>query len=995
MKLSIFTPEKPEYARRARIGSCVLLNTRNLCRALFRAVMYAFVALPVLAADIPMAPESHPEPENYPKEPGSRDVSPRLPAACDTGKQLRELVLPNGLLALLVADAGADKARVALRVDVGSQQDPDEFPGMAHFVEHMLFLGSSEFPLAGAYNRYLSHYSGRSNALTDYQHTIYHFSVLPEGLRGALKRFSSQFKGPLFDEKYLDQELSAVDSEYHYRSDFVYWQLIDVVNEVIQDRQKHPYARFSIGNRNTLKVDRETVMNWWKTHYSADGMHLVVTGNHSLDELEAWVKEDFSAIPVRERSPQALPVLDNSALVPGLANAHLGEHQWEMVLKFPLKNREGLLGSPAVAYLKYLLGQSMPGSIETHLRGYEYANGLTLDVEPVDESTVMMSVHFNLQYSGGRKYWDTIKRFLAYADLLREKPLEPWRWEEFNNVQASRWCYDNDSSALTWVKHYPRYGAEGALTGASAGVEPLDQAHLDALLSALRADNMLIVRSDSEASVDRRSPWFHTEFAFEPLDEGDVRNYVASAEERKRFYLYRPNPNPFVSDQKVVGADEDLVAPVRIQAHPAIEAWYGHREDLRSPLSRYYLLLSSPVAEENQKNAAQMTLMHAMLREQLSQDRAAAGDIGVKSDIARITNGLQISLLGPANAVETLLERMLGRVAEFRVRDRDFRSWQYGWMEWLKSSEELDGHFQASDRLSALVWQPDWDNGDLLRGMRAATRETMGGMLEDWRRSLTVKSLAYGNVGRKQASHWNHLVAEKLLTDSEPRKSHEFVTQVPIGIHRLILETDYSDSFALNYIQGHDESLSEHAQFQLLSQMVSSEFFHSLRTEGQLGYSIGTGVQQFLNRPGLTLQIQSPYSSVNRLDAAIEQFKKDFLVALYNMPEAEFGKHRDSQIRQLRRKPKDLDVQSYRMWEAIRLGHHDFDRSAEMARALESVNKEGFKNWYNQRFLTGARNVSVLVEGQRHEVDGYWRDSVSATLLDSVRDFHKLGNRPD
>ncbi|PNH06712.1 Zinc-metallopeptidase, peroxisomal, partial [Tetrabaena socialis] len=59
----------------------------------------------------------------------------------------RHLVLPNRLRVLLVSDPTTDKAGAAMDVAVGSLSDPDSFPGLAHFTEHMLFYSSEKYPV--------------------------------------------------------------------------------------------------------------------------------------------------------------------------------------------------------------------------------------------------------------------------------------------------------------------------------------------------------------------------------------------------------------------------------------------------------------------------------------------------------------------------------------------------------------------------------------------------------------------------------------------------------------------------------------------------------------------------------------------------------------------------------------------------------------------------------------------------------------------------------
>ena len=64
--------------------------------------------------------------------------------------------LPNGLKVLLCSDPASTTSAVAMNVHVGACSDPVEIPGLAHFCEHMLFLGTDRYPEEGSFSKFLS-----------------------------------------------------------------------------------------------------------------------------------------------------------------------------------------------------------------------------------------------------------------------------------------------------------------------------------------------------------------------------------------------------------------------------------------------------------------------------------------------------------------------------------------------------------------------------------------------------------------------------------------------------------------------------------------------------------------------------------------------------------------------------------------------------------------------------------------------------------------------
>lgn len=134
------------------------------------------------------------------------------------------LVLENGLQVLVISDPSTEKSSASMDVHVGHLSDPDHLPGLAHFCEHMLFLGTEKYPNENSYNQYLSEHGGHSNAFTSSTDTNYYFDVVTSGLYEALDRFAQFFISPLFTPSATDRELNAVHSENAKNLQNDYWR---------------------------------------------------------------------------------------------------------------------------------------------------------------------------------------------------------------------------------------------------------------------------------------------------------------------------------------------------------------------------------------------------------------------------------------------------------------------------------------------------------------------------------------------------------------------------------------------------------------------------------------------------------------------------------------------------------------------------------------------------------------------------------------------------
>ncbi len=70
-----------------------------------------------------------------------------LKSFSDTNRTYRHVTLPNNLEVILCSHPGTEKSACCCSVAVGSLQNPEEYPGLAHFLEHLLFMGTEEYPV--------------------------------------------------------------------------------------------------------------------------------------------------------------------------------------------------------------------------------------------------------------------------------------------------------------------------------------------------------------------------------------------------------------------------------------------------------------------------------------------------------------------------------------------------------------------------------------------------------------------------------------------------------------------------------------------------------------------------------------------------------------------------------------------------------------------------------------------------------------------------------
>ncbi|KAH9950188.1 insulin-degrading enzyme [Amylocystis lapponica] len=225
-------------------------------------------------------------------------------------RDYRLIQLDNGLRAMLVHDAKADKAAASLDVAVGHLYDPDDMPGLAHFCEHLLFMGTEQYPRENEYSEFLAKNNGGSNAFTGTSNTNYYFSVSTNALPGALSRFAAFFHCPLFAPSCTSRELNAVNSEHKKNHQSDVWRIFQVNKHL--SKEGHAWRKFGSGNQESLsKVGRELkAKGLLDANGSGNG-----NGNTNGQANEAIKSADgnLAPTPVSSRVPSPVPSVNSTS----------------------------------------------------------------------------------------------------------------------------------------------------------------------------------------------------------------------------------------------------------------------------------------------------------------------------------------------------------------------------------------------------------------------------------------------------------------------------------------------------------------------------------------------------------------------------------------------------------------------------------------------------------------------------------------------------------
>jgi predicted Zn-dependent peptidase len=185
----------------------------------------------------------------------------------------RRNILPNGLRVLLFPRQSANTTQLSIAVEYGSNQEPEEIAGVAHFLEHMLAGGSTK---RIQLSRSVENSGGILDFYTDHEHMMSTMDILPGELTQASVVISELLFNTDFEEEKFKQERKIILNELSEASDDPTERIEELLLKSLF--KKHPVKRPIGGFPKTVKrLTLDQLSNTHKTNYIPQNMILILT----------------------------------------------------------------------------------------------------------------------------------------------------------------------------------------------------------------------------------------------------------------------------------------------------------------------------------------------------------------------------------------------------------------------------------------------------------------------------------------------------------------------------------------------------------------------------------------------------------------------------------------------------------------------------------------------------------------------------------------------
>jgi secreted Zn-dependent insulinase-like peptidase len=850
-------------------------------------------------------------------------------------RDYRYLTLDNQLKVLLVSDPETDKSAAALSVYRGSFHEPDSRPGLAHFLEHMLFIGTGKYPEVDSFQQFITANGGSSNAYTALDHTNYFFDIKNSGLSEGLDRFGHFFINPLLSEEYVEREKNAVHSEYQMQIKDDGWRGYMVSKQALNPT--HPGHRFTIGSLDTLNGDVKADLDrWFKDNYSADQMGLVVLGKESLDELQALAEPLFNQVPNNNIGPShpAVPPF-TSAQLPAQLSSKALKNANRLSISFPIPNTLAAYRNKPEHYVSNLLGHEGSGSLHSHLTQRGWIELLGAGSQEFDHSTSLFSIELMLTEQGKDHVPEIMGLVFAQLDNLRGIEPEAWRYAEQAKIAALAFQFQEKGSTVGFVYQMaPRlndYPPEDLLV-APYLMEAFEPAMIQDLLARLTPDNALIELATPDFESQTTEPWFGVPF---DLVQAPLITTRPQATE-----LTLPEENPYLPQDLALLPEDDAAIALAVD-RPGLQLWLDTDVSFTTPKANIAVELLVPDGLVSLRDSSYAQLLVRLLKDELTEPTYPALLAGLDFGLTATPSGFAITIGGYNDKQPEFLAFVLDRVLTAPLSQARFTTMKQSLVRDLRNTTKDKPYSQALTALNNLLLPSSWpaeQQAELLTNTSLA-------QLENWRREqfsrLAVIGGLHGNVDTKDAENLADLLTT-LLPLNRITRTRPSVEQIDESAS-IDLAVDHNDAALLIYAQDPDDSFASRAKSALAGQLLRSPFFSSLRTDQQLGYVVSAGIRRMDTQSGNLFLVQSPSAGVAHIENAVMVFLEQYIAQWDGVPEDAFEQQKAGLITRLMEKDKNLAQRSQRYWRSLSEENFAFDSNHQIADQVSRLNKQDMK----------------------------------------------------
>lgn len=887
--------------------------------------------------------------------------------------------LDNSLRVVLVNDPTLKISSASLCVGVGSIDEGNTM-GLAHFLEHLLFLGSVKYPESNAYNAALAKYSGRSNAFTSATHTCYFYTVPTDAFEEVLDIFGQFFISPLFTEQYVMKEMNAVNSEHNNNILHDAWRKMQIMHTICKDN--HPFNHFGTGNLETLDIPNivNIVKEFYNKNYSADNMVLTLVSNLKLNDMERMVKEIFSVIPNKNTLGDSRIKIRNYDLpynVPQTAYITPIKSKNKICLTWQMKidqNMNKLCRKYKILnFISHFIGHEGYGSIYELLRRKNYVLSLSAGTEEHIGDIMTFGVNIETTELGFEHIDVIIDVVYSYINKLLKSSKaeihELYKESQMINNQELLYIekYDAESYAIQISKLYVTEDIDSEkvlidniiMDDYDDNVYTL-MMHFLSLMNKNNAITLITTQDDRYSKFKNKTePYYGIEYG---LNSTDVQTNTNLDYDRSELYL--PNLNRFICTNLDVLKDPIFNEfPMKIK-HNNNELWYQYTDKYNVPHVRIITDIIVPDVKNTVIKHIQFLLFVYCVNDEINPDLYECNMSNYQAHISPIYSGINISIYGPSAGIYKVFDMCIKKILYPDISINTFERQLAKFKKDLKNSLYEPPYATVHRLLQNSIEKYSYSIKEMTDNIDAIEYSQIKSYSK-FNKDSCIRTYIVGNIKEN-----NVILLSDLLNQFNPSK-------VPINIEKIIIPNVHSNKVIKETSHNPNEKNSATSIYidigytridtknqleickitslcSVIELLIKDLFFDQLRTDEQLGYYVSCNKLSLGNPNCKYLMfkfiVQSNVKNSDYLAERIKKFINDVRDYICNVTKEELAERCDSLIKNILKPDDNLHDFSSSNYRKIVSTDNVLNIDDILVEVLKNINLQDVINFYDKYF---------------------------------------------
>ena len=900
------------------------------------------------------------------------------------------VTLDNGLKVLMVSDSETEKSAAALSVGVGAFSDPMDFQGMAHYLEHMLFMGSESFPEPDGYMNFAAENGGSSNAYTSSEITNYMITIENQAFPEALHRLSEFFSAPILDPDYIQKEKNAVNAEWSMRRESEGRSIYRLQRELLGE---HPANRFTIGNLETL-ADKETrqlhpaTVEFFEQYYSANLMALVLISPLPVAEMEALASQYFALIPNKETDePTVTTELDFSEVAGKLIRFKPQRDLREMRISYIIDNNQVEWRSKPGDYLGYVIGSEMPGAPADKLKSLGLISELyTSSYESLYGNYGTFEVSVQLTPQGMKRREEIYDVVTGYIELLRREGVDDRYVEEYRQSLQNRFRFlektDDFSYASSLAAAMQDYPIENVID-APYRFDGFNQEAVDTLLSQLVAERSNVWFISQEEPTDKELQFYVAPHSVEEWLPRDTSAALALVD---RLGLTLPSQNALLPERFDIKSPPQVATAVEVADN--VTFWLKGSENFEGlPKGFTRIQINTPKAFNDVDSFVYLALWESLYNLKQARLATEASVAGMSLSMSA-GSGVSLTMSGFTDKQPELLSRAL---AGLRVEATELELGQ-AVERYLRSIENAKRAFpytRLSPLLGLLTREGQFTDSALALSAAKATLTDLEAFIDATLSESHVRGLFFGNYDEADVISTYERMAK--VVSASPKAGYaraDVYDPQPGATYLLNRDVPVEDLGMLYAFAAPQASVKNRALSRILARHLRVRAFETLRTEEQLGYAAGGGSLDLYQHPMVIFYIQTPVKGPQAMLDRFNQYTIEYREELANLSQDSFEKFKAGVLTSLTEPPKNLSSEAGPFASDWAIENYDFDSRDELITAVESATLDDVRAFFDSTVFSEERSRLVIQLRGKRFADEAFATLDGGVVVDDINQFH-------